>query len=381
MEDEYKISIQFLINSDDSHLLRTSFTENMNHKMAGFAKKIMPEEENEERVDKNMILRPTKNSPEDHYNSIYFNSTNIVLNYLNLLKESILSDPNVENYVSLILDKLILGIEKINRIKMERIMIIIRCGIHPTCSDRTIEILSLLDHNVSIFYPPDRKNLSNDNFQKLQSKIFKIIIAGNGGIEKLIDTINFDLSLTEKFKGAIKNSKEIDRSKFEIVLNKFSSKIILDEPAILACRSIDEIVNIVNENNGGNFFFPNLCVLFYVKNQEIFIEYYGTIAKKIGGSFSFDSKRKLSDNKKFLYIFYFITCHYCLMNEDNILNINFPIHHSEVNNIFIFLQLEYLEIFRQKLSLIDFEINSNEKIFKCLVSFINTEIRFHIQNL
>lgn len=371
MYEEYKISVQFLINSSENFKLNLGNNSSL------------IQENIEEYIPKEMELKPTKNSPEEHYNSIIFNSTNIVLNLLKQLYELVIIDPNVENYVSPLLDKLIINIETINRLKIEKIMIIIKCGINPTCSDRTLECLCDLEYCLNKFYPPDRKNFPNASFENLQSSIFKTIISGTEALEALINKINFVETFTDKFKEMMINSTDKNNQKYKMILSKYLEKITLIETPIITCKNFIEIVDIINSsrNDGEILLFPIICVSFIVKNTEIYVEYYGNIDKRIGGSFSFDFLKKFDSSSKICIIFYFVMCHYCLMNEDNVLGINFPISNEEVNNIFIFLEIEYLQILKDKFYKLNFRNDSNYKIFEPLINFIEQEIRFHIQNL
>lgn len=326
----------------------------------------------EEYSEKDMLLKPLKKDPDELYEEIFMIFNEQIIEKITILLEKIVDDPNVELFVSKMLNKLLTNIRMVNRCKMERIITIIKVGINPNCTTDTMEALCELEHYVDIFYPPNRQFLSIDEKIKFLNDIF--ILLKNNKIDKLVDNIDINRTSTTIIKEMLKNNS-IKENEIYKTLGAYGQKVQSFEPPMMSVNSLNSVIELINENACKKVIFSQLCISNFIRDDEMYIYYYGYINKKIAGSFSLDFtklKNIIKGNYTY-YIFYFVTCCYCLNDKINYLGVNFEMDPNDVPNMFIFLSEKYLSLFREKINKIK-EIPGPDKIFKHLNRFLNNII-------
>lgn len=319
-----------------------------------------------------------KEEPLYYYDSIVDSYilpvSSLIENLINLCK----NDSKVKKFSIMMLEKLLFSIKKVNRVKIERCMIIIKSGISSNCNFDTIKALVDLENLIYILYPPDRKFFSEGDVIIFSENVYGIIC--NGTIEKLIDKINLEETITNKTRELLLNVVINERSQLPKLLGSYLGKIEISETSINSTLSISETIDLINKRLHELKFkqieISTFCISTMIKESVIYIEYFGFVNKPIGGKFALDFytlNRILKPNSYTYFIFYFVTCHYCLTNDDNILDIKFKteIKKPGSNVMFKFLDDMLLNKMKESINSIPEQI-SYKGIFRCLKLFFET---------
>lgn len=320
-----------------------------------------------------------KREPLDHYESISNSYIDPVVLALDKLINLSKLDSNVVGFSIMMLEKILASIRKINRVKMERCMVIVKCGIPPSCNFNTIEALVELELQLYIYYPPDRKFLSEDELLLFSENVYKFVTVDTELISKLIREINLEESITKKTRDLLITLINGDKSHLSKLVGSYLNRIEISETPINAVMSITETFDIINKRLSDlkfkNFEMSSFTISTIIRGNELYVEYFGFVNKPIGGSFVLDFHRlnKIIKPKSYTYfIFYFVTCHYCLMNSDNIIDVKFKneIKSPSSNIMFKFLDGLLLEKMKAAVDNIPDGI-SYGKVFHCLRLFFN----------
>lgn len=324
-------------------------------------------------------------TPLDHYDSIsntYISPISLAL--IKLIKLAKIDD-KVNLFSITMLEKFLKSINKLNRVKIERCMIIIRCGIQPICKFSTLEALVELECAINIFYPSDRRFLSENDLFSFSENIYKFVITDHELICKLINEINLNESITKKTREMLLDVIINDHNEIPKLLGCYLNKIEISETPINSVISISETFDIINrrlrELKFKEIKMSSIAISTIVKNSELHIEYFGLLNKPIGGYFILDFNRLnslLKPNSYTYLIFYFVTCHYCLMNSDNILGVKIKnqIDLPSSNIMFKFLDVALLKKMKNSINKIP-DCISYSKIFHCLNLFFNNMINLN----
>lgn len=317
--------------------------------------------------NKNMLLKPLIRNPQEIYENVFHIFSDTIVQKLSILLLKIRNDPNVEIFVEKMIKKLLVNIRIISRVKMERIMLIIKIGINSTANPEAIEALSDLEYCVLIFYPPNRQFLSAEEKLKFTVEILTLLRNGSDKIDKLVDGIDITRTSTTIIESLIKK-KDVDPQNALKILIPYRQKLPEFEPLMMMVDSFNSVINMITSE----IKFSQLCISTAVKEDEMYVYYYGYIGEKVAGSFSLDFtklKNIINENYTF-YVFYFVTCCYCL-DKNNYLGVNLDIQANDVSNMFIFLSNKYLSLFREKIKNID-EKMTPVRIFKHLDKFLSS---------
>lgn len=313
--------------------------------------------------NKPMKIKTSNKKPSEYYQKIVNDFSLPVLEAFKKLKDVITEIENEEDFSSIINDKsklcqveiyvpfaiemCIRNIKTINRVKMERMMIIIRTGINSYCDYEITEALVELETLVKLYYPEDRRYFCENKSNEFKNSIINMTIVKPEAIIKLLENINLDLSITESVRNILLKLVVGDRSKMLKVIIDYLNNINKVESIINSTVSITETFEILNkkqsefsEGKAKTIEFASLAISLIIIDGELYVDYFGFIDKPVGGSFSLDLYRFrnfINDNITY-YLFYLVTCHYCMMNEDNILDVKFDIIPEEIYNMFIFFE-------------------------------------------
>lgn len=331
---------------------------------------------NGEYFERDMALKPTKRNPDELYEEIFNIFNQEILDNLEVLLEKTSNDQNVEIFVPKMIQKLITNIRMVNRAKMERIITVIKLGINPNCNSETMKVLCDLEQYIDVFYPPNRQILPIEEKVNFINDIFTILKHGNDKMDKLVENIDITKTSTTTIKDLL-NKRNIKSNDILKILGSYGQKLPTFEPPMVAVNSFNSVINIINNISGNKKInFSQLCISNVLRGDEMYIYYYGYVDTRDAGCFSIDFiklKNIIKGNYPY-YIFYFVTCSYCLNNKDNILGIIFDIESNEVPNMFLFLSEKYLSLFREKIKGIEEEVISVNRIFKHLDKFLNNII-------
>lgn len=333
-------------------------------------------------IVKRMHLPPIAKKPSEHFQKITDDFTKPILEYLIKLKKIIedhkgIDNKNVENYVPIAIDMCIRSVTYLNRIKMERMMIIIRTGINSNAVFEITEALVNLEYIVKIFYPEDRRCFSSEESEKLKKSIIDMTIVNPKSVIKLLEDINLEASITKNIREILTKVIIGDRSKILNVILEYLSNINKSESIINSTVSISETFEMINlkqiefmADKANAIQFSTLTISVIVIEGEMYVDYFGFVDKPIGGSFSLDFYRFrnfINDNITY-YLFYLVTCHYCMMHPDNILNVNFGVIPIEIPHMFIFFEAIHMNKLIESIEGIPISI-SYKKIFAHLYKF------------
>lgn len=326
--------------------------------------------------DKTMIIKPLSKDPKEIFNKVYRLQTNIIIEKINYLLISIMDDENVMPYVTKLLNKILINMKYINRIKMERLMTLVKMGINSNCNFEVTKSLSELEYYVDILFSPFRQYFSMEEKHIFKTNIIKTILSGNETVEKLIDGLDLTKSIFPKFSEILLKIIAIDSSKEKIIpiLSTFIDKTLLVDSLMNSIDSVERLFRILNNSNSSfKIKFSNICITNFFVEDEIYVYYYGYIDKKIGGSFSIDliKLRNIIKSNYTYYIFYFVMCCYCLNDKHNIFNIDLKINSEDVPNMFIFLEDKYLSMFKDKIKLPENKTVVHKRIINHLDKFMS----------
>jgi hypothetical protein len=336
-DNEVEFAYQFLISNGNMSIIAVKQFSIFNRKKPADYKEIN--------------INTTLSAPLDNYDSIcdkYINPVKYSLfNLINISKE----DSEVTKFSITMMEKMLEFIKRVNRVKVERVMTIIRCGIPPSCNFKTMEALVDLEDKINIYYPPDRKFFSSSEYIIFSENVYKFIIDDLKMINYLIDRTNFDENFTKETRKLLLQVIGLDYSQIPKLIGCYMGKIEMSETPINSVMSVAETFDIINkriiELNLKTIELSTITVSTIIKNNELHVEYFGVLNKPIGGHFILDFYKLneiLTPKSYTYYIFYFITYHYCLMNKDNILKIKLKNKPKIVNSsiMFKFLELSYL---------------------------------------
>lgn len=363
-----KFAIQFL--ADSQQIFNTSFER------FSFFKK------NDIERDRDMLVSFTNKIPEKHYKYIVDLYNDIITNKLEKLLFEVSKDSNVSEFTHKIISKLIANIRFVNKVKFERIMIIIKSGINPTCKDSTMEALVDLEYYLNLLYSHDRRFITEDNRNDFIQKIASLILSKDNLIEKLINDIDLTESVTKRTIDLLNKQKGIDPIKIPGIFIGFSTKVLTTDTPMSATKGSHDIINIINSKINNTFNdklgieFSQICITARIIDEEMYIDYYGFTDKTIAGCFSLDFiklKNIINDNLTY-YILYFVLCCYCVIDEQNVFKIDLGIKSHQVKNVFIFLEKQYTDIFLTKIQTIPNKM-SYLKILSHIDRFINTILK------
>lgn len=340
---EVKFAFQFPVNSNS--IYNISLAGNPNFKKSEYT------------IIKPMRVPLISKTPSEHYKKIVDDFTLPVLEAFKKLKTVIeeyekTEEPDstlrkIEIFVPAAIDKCIKDIKVINKVKMERMMIIIKTGINSHCDFEVTEALTNLEHLIGLYFPEDRRNICEIDSNRFKKSIIDMSIVNPESIVKLLEKIDISVSHTNKVREHLLKFIVNDRSKITRLLIDYVTNINKTETIINSTVSVNETFNILNEKNNTisegkckKFEFSSLTVSIIVVDAEMYVDYYGFVDRAVGGSFSIDFYRFrnfINDNITH-YIFYLVTCHYCMMNPDNILKVKFDIEASDVQSMFLFFE-------------------------------------------
>lgn len=345
-----KFGFQFLVSS--SSMINISIMGNYLFKKSEYTE-IKP-----------MRIPPIAKNPEEHYQKILDDFTKPLLDAFVKLKNTINEYEieedlkhkkdelrEVEVYVSVAIDMCIKHIKVINRVKMERMMIIIKTGINSHCNYDILEALVELDCLVRLFCPSDRRFMCENESSKFKKSIVDLTVANPHTIVKLLDTIKLDATTTECVRDILLKLIKGDRSKILKIIVDYILNINKVETVINSTVSINETFRLLNESQKefteGDFKpieFSLITISVLVIDGEMYVDYFGYIDIPVGGSFSVDFYRfrNLINDNITHYLFYLVTCHYCLMYKTNILDVNFDLVHDDIQSMFIFFEDRYM---------------------------------------
>lgn len=369
-----KFSIQFL--ADSQHIFNTCLDQH-------------PLFKKDDRIrEKDMLVSFTNRIPDKHFLTIIKLYNDIIINKLEKLLIETSNDTNVSEYASKMIVKLIDNIEYINKVKFERIMIIIRSGIHPTCKNKTMEALVDLEHYLNMFYSPDRRFFIEEQRSEFIQKITALILSKNNLIDKLISDINLTESITSRTKNILISQQGIDPSKIPKIFVGYSTKVLTTDTPIKAIKGTHDIIKLINDkisdtfNDGKGVQFTQICITARVIDDEMYIDYYGFANKTFAGSFSLDfiKLKNIMNGNITYYILYFVICCYCVIDNQNVFKIDLGIHTHQVKNVFIFLEKQYTDIFQAKIATIPDKM-SYFRILSHIDKFITTILKSDTQKI
>lgn len=338
-----------------------------------------------------MKQKPVSMKPSEHYNKILNKFTEPLLKAFIKLKTLIQELENhddfieteretlkkVEIYVPLAIEMCIMNINVINRVKMERMMIIIKTGINSHCDYEITEALVELETIVKIYYPEDRRYMCENESQKLKRFVIDMSIVEPKSVVKFLNTIKLDSTITHSVRDILLKLAVGDRSKLLKVIIDYLNNINKVETVINSTVSVSETFDMINKKQGEfsdgktkTIEFATMTISMVIIDGEIYVDYFGFIDRPVGGSFSIDLYRFrnfINDNITY-YVFYLVTCHYCLMNSNNILSVNFDIIPEEIKNMFIFFEAIHMNKVMESIEEIPVSL-SYKKMFTHLYKF------------
>ena len=363
MSEDYKFSLQFVV--DGQQMLNLNISE----------LKIF--EKDDYNCNNEMLIKPIKRSRDEQLEHM-LNSINLpILEKIRILNFTIVDDPHVKPYVKNIIELIINEIAYINRVKMERLHIIMRMGISPLCNDKTMEALTDFEHLLSIFYMQDLKTFGDEQRYEFRKRICQLDAADNDIMIKYIEKLNLELSLSDKFIDLINNTEIESPKQCLMMFMKYMKTPCITESCVRSIDSIRNVINCLNDkltkfpNFPKSIIFSNICISMILKGNELYVDFYGYVNEWINGSFSVDFNRlknKINNNLPY-YIFYLVTCCYCHLYRTNVLRIKIDV---PIHNMFIFFDESYYR--RIKVKVDHFEVGfHHESIFKHLQKFFQLE--------
>lgn len=349
-----------------------------------------------------MKTKPLCLKPSEHYQKILDDFTQPVLRCLNNLKRlvdnleieedfkpinreesltkrknEILKIRDVEVFVPLAINMCIKNINHMNRVKFERMITIIKLGINSSCSKEIIEALVQLEYVTRIYYPEDRTHFHETEVSKYRNSLVDLICMEPKSMIKMLDSVKLESSISPQVREILVKMLSGDKTKILKVIIDYLSKIGKYESLLNSTVSINETFNQLNKkqfelsgDETKKIEFSNIVISLTVVNDEMYVDYFGFIERPVGGSFSVDFYRFrnfINDNLTH-YVFYLVTCHYCMMNRDNILNVDLNVIPSELHNMFIFFESIYVNKILEKVEQIQDKI-CYMKIFSNLHKF------------
>lgn len=317
--------------------------------------------------------------PSEHYQKIIDDFTNPVLDALIKLKQTIekfSNDKYIEAFVPIAIDMCIKSITYINRVKMERMMIIIKVGINSNVEYEIMEAFVELEYITKLFFPEDRNYFPQDEALKLRKSIIDMTIVNSESVIKLLEDINLESSITKNIREILMKIIISDRSKLMKIILDYLTNVNRTESVVNSTVSVTETFDMMNtkqktDNEDVKMIeFSTLTIAIIIRDNEMYIDYFGFIDKPVGGSFSLDFLRfrNFINGNITYYIFYLVTCHYCMTNKDNILGVNFGIIPSEIFHMFIFFEAVHMNKVLESIEGIPTNI-SYKKIFSHLNKF------------
>lgn len=363
MLEEYRFSLQFNVNSQQMF--------NMCVKDVSLFKKDDYDE------NKEMLIKPIKHTPDEqkiHVLNIY---STPVIEKIRILLVKIDEDKSVKKYVKFVLNMIINEIGFINRVRMERLITIAKVGIPGNCKIETLYALVDLEYIVNVLYSPDYKNYKESERFDFRKQICQLDAADGDYMEKFLSRLNLDTNLCDKFISLINRTEITDPKQCLTIIMKYMTSDKIIETFISSVDSIKRIVDCVNVKLDDFPLFDKRIIIssigisLILRNDELYVDFYGYIDEYICGSFSLDFRKLRNMIKEHFpyYIFYLVTCCYCYLYETNVFRVK--INEPNLNNMFVFFNEDYYR--RIKLRVDHFEQGFNyEAPFNHLKRFFQT---------
>lgn len=363
MANEYRFSLQFTVTSQQMFNICTK-------EVALFKK-------NEYNDDNEMIIKPTRRDVEEQKLHILNVYSSPVLNKIRNLLTLIDDDSSVKNYVKLVLNMIINEIGFINRVRMERLITIAKMGIPVDCKNETLYSLVDLEYILSILYPIDRKSFKETDRFEFVKQICQLDAADGDFMEKYLSKLNLEANICDKFIDLTKRTNITEPKQCLTIIMKYMTSDKVTESVISNVDNVKRIVDCVN-NKLDDFplfdkriIISNIAICMLLKDDELYVDFYGHLDEYICGSFSIDFRKLkniVTDNFPY-YILYLVTCCYCYLYDTNLFRVK--VDEPDIKNMFIFFSEDYYR--RIKLRLDHFEGGfTYEAPFKHLTRFFES---------